>query len=97
MGTRLFRVTKNAPVTADGMLMLAMTLVLFICSTEGEQSAVICARGFVGCVDLEIRLQILPTSFESCLNVSGYCAIQSCERQKDTIINIDALLAYSKL
>ena len=81
-------------VTADGMLMLALTLVLCICPTEGEQSAVICARGFACCVDLEIRLQILPTSFESRENVLSYCAIQSCERQKHAIINIDAPLAY---
>ena len=44
---------------------LALTVVLFLCPTEGEHSAVICAREFAGCVDLEIRLQILPTCFES--------------------------------
>lgn len=61
--------------------MLALTVVLFLCPTAGEASAVICARGFAGCVDLEIRLQILPTCFESHSNVIGNCAIQSCDRK----------------
>ena len=67
--------------------MLALSLVLCFCPTKGEHSAVICAWGFAGCVDLEIRLQILPTSFESHYSVIGYCAIQSCDRKIHTITN----------
>ena len=57
------------------MLMLALSPVLCFCPTNGEHSAVIYAWGFAGCVDLEIRLQIPPISFESHYNVIGYCAI----------------------
>ena len=70
---------------------------LCFCLTEGEHSAVICARGFAGCVDLEIRLQILPTRFESHQNVIGHCVIQSCDRKIYDVINIDTLLAYPTL